>query len=94
MAQSVAVAVTRRFLQLVSRDEKGPIKIIVKFRETGKRLATYQLEVAEVPVVDREILKFRRGSRGKHFVDFSKGKGSAITNESVLYGQEGVKEEL
>ena len=69
----------------------------MKFRESGGKLATYQLEIAEDegrPVVHREVLKFRRGQYGQpwHFVDFSRGRGSAITNESA-YGQEGVKEE-
>lgn len=99
LAQSVAVAVARRggFRELVSRGEKGPIGIMVKFRESGGRLATYQLEIGEDngrPVVVREILKFRRGQKGQpwHFVDFSKGKGTAITNEAA-YGQEGVQAE-
>jgi predicted ATPase len=99
LAQNVGVAVARRggFRELVSRGENGPIGITVKFRESGGRLATYQLDVGEDkgrPVVDREILKFRRGQHGQpwHFVDFSRGKGTAITNESA-YGQKGAKAE-
>lgn len=99
LAQNVGVAVARRggFKELVSRGEKGPIGITVKFRESGGRLATYQLDIGEDggrPVVDREILKFRRGQHGQpwHFVDFSRGKGTAITNESA-YGQAGFKAE-
>lgn len=97
LAQNVASAVARRggFRELVSRGEKGPIGIMVKFRESGGRLATYQLEIGEDagrPVVVREVLKFRRGQYGQpwHFVDFSRGKGTAITNEAA-YGQEGVE---
>ncbi len=99
LVQNVASAVARRggFRELVSRGETGPIGITVKFRESGGRLATYQLEIAEDggrPVVDREVLKFRRGSHGRpwHFVDFSRGKGTAITNEAA-YGEEGVEAE-
>jgi len=99
LTQNVAQAVARRggFAELVSRGEKGPIGITVKFRESGGRLATYQLDIASEagrPVVEREILKFRRGQYGKpwHFVDFSRGRGTAITNEAA-YGQEGVVEE-
>jgi predicted ATPase len=99
LAQNVAVAVTRRggLRELLTRGESGPIGITVKFRESGGRLATYELEVAEdggKPVVEREVLKFRRGSHGKpwHFVDFSRGRGSAITNEAA-YGQKGATEE-
>ncbi|MEP0775304.1 MAG: AAA family ATPase [Acidobacteriota bacterium] len=99
LTQNVAQAVARRggFQELVSRGEKGPIGITVKFRETGGRLATYQLDIANDhgrPVVEREILKFRRGQFGKpwHFIDFSRGRGTAITNEAA-YGQEGAVEE-
>jgi len=99
LTQNVNAAVARRggFHELVSRGRPGPIRIELKFRESGGRLATYELQIAAEggrPVVQREILKFRRGSHGKpwHFVDFSRGRGSAITNEAA-YGQEGVKEE-
>ena len=99
LTQNVASAVARRggFRELISRGEEGPIAITVKFRESGGRLATYQLEIAEHegrPVVHREVLKFRRGQYGQpwHFVDFSRGRGVAITNEAA-YGQEGVEAE-
>jgi predicted ATPase len=99
LMQNVAAAVSRRggFRELVSRGESGPIGITVKFRESSGRLATYQLDIADdggKPVVEREVLKFRRGSTGKpwHFVDFSRGRGTAITNEAA-YGQEGAQEE-
>lgn len=99
LTQNVAQAVAHRggFSELASRGEDGPICITVKFRESGGRLATYQLEIAANdgrPVVHREVLKFRRGQYGRpwHFVDFSRGQGTAITNEA-MYGQEGVEEE-
>jgi predicted ATPase len=99
LTQNVAQAVARRggFRELVSRGQEGPIAITVKFRESGGRLATYELQIdadAGLPVVGREVLKFRRGQYGKpwHFVDFSRGRGTAITNESA-YGQEGAVEE-
>lgn len=98
LTHNVAVAVNRRggFRELVSRGEKGPIALILKFRETGGRLATYELAVTEEggsPVVEREVLKFRRGQRGKpwHFVDFQRGRGTAITNEA-MYGKPGAVE--
>jgi len=99
LTQNVAAAVAHRggFRELVSRGEEGPIGIILKFRESGGRLATYELKIATEqgrPVVEREVLKFRRGQRGKpwHFVDFSRGRGTAITNEAA-YGKEGAQEE-
>ncbi|MCY3810018.1 MAG: AAA family ATPase [Gemmatimonadetes bacterium] len=99
LTHDVAAAVTRRggFRELVSRGSAGPIGITVQFRESGGRLATYLLEVATNGgrvVVDREVLRYRRGSYGKpwHFVDFSRGEGFAITNESVFW-QKGVRAE-
>jgi len=97
--QNVAVAVNRRggFRELVARGETGPISIVLKFRETGGRLATYELAVGldgVRPVVEREVLKFRRGQRGRpwHFVDFSRGQGTAITNEAS-YGEDGAEQQ-
>lgn len=98
LAHNVVQAVNRRggFKELVSRGEKGPIGITVKFREPDGPLVTYDLKVANEdgrPVIARELLKYRRGRRGRpwHFVDFSRGHGTAITNESA-YGQEGAEE--
>ena len=99
LTQNVATAVAQRggFRELVSRGENGPIGITIKFRESGGRLATYELEIAAKDgrvSVEREILHYRKGQSGRpwHFVDFSGGIGTAITNESV-YGQEKIKEE-
>ena len=97
---NVATAVARRggFRELVSRGEEGPVSITVKFRESGGRLASYILEISSrggTVFVSREILRYRRGrgsGRPWHFVDFSGGSGTAITNESV-YGEEGAVEE-
>jgi len=99
LTHNVASAVTGRggFRELISRGESGPIAITVKFRESSGQLATYHLEISEVAgraVVEREVLKFRRGQYGKpwHFVDFSHGRGAAITNEAA-YGKKGAKAE-
>ena len=99
LTQNVAAAIARRggFRELVSRDTNGPIEFTIKFRESGGRLVTYQLVIGAENgrvVVEREVLRYRRGQRGQpwRFVDFSKGIGTAITNESA-YGQEGVVEE-
>lgn len=97
---NVGKAVLKRggFKELVSRGSVGPIQIVLKFRESGGRLATYELSISTdesgLPVVDREVLKFRRGQRGQpwHFVNFSRGKGSAITNEA-MYGEPNAEEE-
>lgn len=99
LAFSVGKAVARRggMRELKSRGESSPIRIEIKFRESGGRLATYELAVDEVAgrvAVKREVLKFRRGQRGMpwHFVDFSQGRGTAIINEQQ-YGEEGAGEQ-
>lgn len=99
LSQNVGRAVMRRggLKEFISRGASGPMQISLKFRESGGRLATYEIAVGDRDgriVVEREVLKFRRGQRGKpwHFVDFSCGKGTAITNESA-YGDLGASEE-
>ncbi|MFZ1546665.1 MAG: AAA family ATPase, partial [Candidatus Nitrotoga sp.] len=78
---------SRGFHEVRSRDGEGNIEIEIKFREQDNSpLVTYFLSVGEKdgrPIVSREILKYRRGSGGQpwHFLDFSNGEGSAVTNE-------------
>ncbi len=78
---------SRGFNEVRSRGTEGNIEIEIKFREYDKSpLVTYFLSVGERngrPIVSREILKYRRGSGGQpwHFLDFSNGEGSAVTNE-------------
>jgi predicted ATPase len=75
------------FKEVRSRNSSGNIEIEVKFREKNdKPLITYFLSIGEkndYPFVEREILKYRRGSSGQpwHFLNFSKGIGTAVTNE-------------
>jgi predicted ATPase len=73
-----------------SRNTAGPIEIEIKLRTTlsttKSQLITYELHIDELngrPAVTREILKYRRGSKGQpwHFLDFSNGEGTAVTNE-------------
>ena len=80
----------RGFEEIRSRNTTGPIEIEIKFRADNKGktnpLITYHLTIDEIndkPIVKREILKYRRGRRGKawHFLDFSEGSGTAVTNE-------------
>lgn len=78
---------TRGFREVRSRGADGPIEIELKFRaKADGPLTTYFLQIAEVrgkAVVEREILKYRRGSSGQpwHFLNFSRGHGTAATNE-------------
>lgn len=81
---------SRGLAEVRSRGSNGPIEIEIKLRATlvdgRSRLITYELHVDELdgrPAVTREVLQYRRGSRGQpwKFLDFSMGKGEAVTNE-------------
>ncbi len=81
---------SRGFNEVRSRNSEGPIEIEIKFRQTTRgRLITYLLEIDELegsrprPTVKREVLKYRRGRKGRpwRFLDFKNGKGEAVTNE-------------
>lgn len=81
-----------RFVEVLSRGcdpKKDLILIELQYRMeiTGvERLVTYSLEIGEIngsPVVQRELLRYKRGRYGSpyHFLNFVKGEGYAITNE-------------
>ena len=78
---------SRGFKEVRSRNSQGPIEIELKFRaRQDSPLTTYFLQINEKQgraIIDREVLKYRRGSSGQpwHFLDFSKGRGTAVTNE-------------
>ena len=77
----------RGFQEVRTRNSDGAIEIEIKFREIPTSpLITYSLQINErngKVFVEREILKYRRGSGGQpwHFLDFSDGKGVAVINE-------------
>ncbi|MDR2712540.1 MAG: AAA family ATPase, partial [Clostridiales bacterium] len=79
----------RGFDEVMSRNSSGFIEIELKFREkaTAKSpLITYFLQIGKKggrAYVEKEILKYRRGSKGKpwHFLDYSNGDGFAVINE-------------
>ncbi len=93
LAMNVDKAVAKRggYRELASRGfAHEPIELTLQFRLeiTGKeRLVTYVLKIAPGkngrPVVERELLRYKRSAFGKpfRFLDFSQGKGYAITNE-------------
>lgn len=90
---NVKIALNKRggFREVYSRNGSGPIKIEIKFRSghiNGKRqpLVTYSLAIGlenGQPVVQSEVLKYRRGQHGKpySFLEFKNGVGTVITNE-------------
>lgn len=103
---NVRIALNKRggFREVYSRNGNGPIKIEIKFRNDsvdGKRqpLITYSIAIGlddyGVPVVESEMLKYRRGQHGKpySFLDFRNGVGTAITNEVEYFsGQVGFQD--
>jgi len=84
-----ALAVRGGFKEVISRGESGLIVFTLQFRldiAAKNRLVTYHLEIGEYngkPIVQREILKYKRAAYGKpyHFIDFMNGEGYAIINE-------------
>ncbi|MDR3111522.1 MAG: AAA family ATPase [Planctomycetaceae bacterium] len=92
MKDNVSVALAklgggRGFREVRSRNSEGPIEIELKFRESPRKpLITYELAINEDnkgTYVEREILKYRRGSKGQpwQFLNFSRGTGFAVVNE-------------
>jgi predicted ATPase len=78
------------YREVHSRDCKGAIEFIFKYRiDKASKLCTYELSIGldakGNPTIEREILRYRRGSYGEpwKFIDFSHGQGEAITNEGV-----------
>lgn len=93
MATNVRVALSklggsRGFNEVRSRNARGPIEIEMKYRvNQGGPLITYSISIGTQgnrPVVEREILRYRRYSYGRpwHFLDFRRGQGYAVTNEA------------
>jgi predicted ATPase len=91
---NVKIALNKRggYKEVYSRNGKGDIEFEIKFRNPdidGKKqpIITYELSVGlgelNSPIVTKEILKYRRGQKGKpfKFLDFTNGKGYATTNE-------------
>ena len=79
---------SRGFNEVRSRSARGPIEIEIKYRvKPSSPLITYSISIGTQgnrPVVEREILRYRRYSYGRpwHFLDFRLGKGYAVTNEA------------
>lgn len=100
LSMTVAKAIAKRggYKELASRGfAHEPIELTLQFRLeiTGRdRLVSYLLKIAPGadgrPVVEREVLRYKRGRHGKpyHFLDFTKGSGYAITNEEDFTKQD------
>lgn len=77
-----------RLRELRSRESEGPISFELRYREKPKTpLITYRLDIDEDskgrPVVEKESLRWKRGSYGKpfNFLDFTKGSGQVISGD-------------
>lgn len=92
LSHNVRQALMKRggFNEVISRDVfDDSIQFELQFRldiAGVERLVTYLLEIGEnkgKPVIEREVLRYKRGRYGSpyHFLDFKKGHGFAITNE-------------
>jgi predicted ATPase len=78
------------FNEVISRGCSGNIEFEIKFRAKegykNNPIITYFLSISQKngkAFVNKEILKYRRGSKGTpwHFLEFSNGVGYAVTNE-------------
>lgn len=92
LANNVSYALRKRggFNEVISRGRVNQtIYIEIQFRlniTDRERLVTYLLEMSQVngkPVVEREILRYKRGANGSpyQFLNFHQGIGYAVTNE-------------
>ncbi len=95
LQDNVRVALNREggrlgFKEVVSRGHAAEnIEIEIQFRLEilgRNRLVTYLLRIGldgAKPVIQREVLRYKRGRYGApfHYLDFSKGKGRVVTNE-------------
>lgn len=100
LSMNVGKALAKRggYREVASRGHTHePIELTLQFRLdiTGReRLVTYVLRIAPDrngrPVVEREVLRYKRGAYGApfRFLDFSRGKGYAITNEEDFSKQD------
>lgn len=102
LTDNIQVALSKRggYGEVHSRGSDGHIEIEIKFRFQVKAgeiqktpLATYTLAIDEAdgqPIVEKEELRYRRGSHGQpwKFLEFSRGKGRAVTNEFDDVGDE------
>lgn len=91
LKNNIRQALSKRggFKEVISRGQEGLIEIELQFRleiVKRERLVTYHLEIGQKggnPFIAREVLRYKRGRYGSpyHFLDFSKGEGTAINNE-------------
>ncbi len=94
LSKNVKAALTARggYSEVISREQTGNIEFIIQFRPTADDpRITYELSIGldekNQPVVEKEIMRFRRGQSGAPWVilNFSRGEGSAVSGEIKSY---------
>ena len=89
-----ALQVRGGFKEVVSRGHKNEnIVIEIQYRmdiDEKDRLITYHVEIGSKgnkTAIVKEVLRYKRGPYGSpfHFLDFSYGKGKAVTNEDDFF---------
>ncbi|MBQ3076878.1 MAG: AAA family ATPase [Clostridia bacterium] len=91
-----ALAMRGGFSDVISREQTGDMGFEIKFRPSpDEPIITYELEIGlneqALPIVKKEIMRFRRGQSGKPWkiLDFSNGEGIAV--EGVVSSYDDVK---
>lgn len=94
LSRNVRVALQKRggFKEVISREQKGSIDFKIKFRPSeDEPLITYELSIGlddkGRAVVEKEILRFRRGQYGSPWkvLDFAYGEGIAAEGSLNAY---------
>lgn len=87
-----ALAMRGGFSEVLSREQTGDLKFEIKFRPSPEEpRITYELTIGlnekKLPVVKKEIMRFRRGQHGAPWkiLDFSFGEGVAAQGELQNY---------
>lgn len=94
LTSNVRSALARRggYQEVISRDQTGDLQFEVKFRPSpGEPVITYEITIGlgenSVPVVKKEVMRFRRGRYGAPWkiLDFANGEGVAADGDLQSY---------
>ena len=94
LSKNVKIALAARggFFEVISREQSGEIEFFIQFRPADDEpLITYELSIGldakNQPVVENEVMRFRRGQAGAPWkiLDFSRGEGFAVGGELITY---------
>ena len=87
-----ALAMRGGFGEVISREQTGDLKFIIKFRPSpGEPRVTYELTIGlsdkKMPVVKKEVMRLRRARYGAPWkiLDFEFGEGMAVEGELKEY---------